>query len=886
MARNKTAACMVGRLGDDAGSFTDDDLDEIIERLEGRRKLRRDAGDLSDDARRTFDDAARAAYELRLAAAVERRRAILDVKVMNEARQSIAAFSTPKSSAGTGAKPVETVTMVGGKKTVQRAPGGMNDVLGLKSLLASSNRRVDRARWSVNSLRAGRQRKFVRAMFAELKREGLLQYLEGRKIWGVGLGPGYLDRQIAAEIWELTSPNGRPGVSGSPEAQRVAQVIQKHMDIARIDQNRQGAFIEELRGYIANQSHDVMKLKTAGFAKWRDEVVPGLDVVRTFGSMLEGEQLDEALQGVYDTLTLGNLSDDLPIGPTLDKKMGVNEAKAASQRRVLHFLTSDDWMNYNDRYGRGSLLDSVVATQERAAHTAALMEVLGSNPRMTFEKLRGELMVLNKADAETVEALKSKQIDALLDAADGAVDRIHSPFWAGLGSKVRTWQSWSKLGAAVLSSITTDPIMQAHRLTYNGMNAFEAMKSSTIGLLNGNHAAGEHLGFGLQSMMNDIASRFNGTEDMEGWFGKMSNLFWKVNGMDVWDRFRQRGFVSAIASELYGARDKNWEALAPDLRTTLGSYGFTPIEWNLVRRFGVMEPEGGGGVLTPELMKHVPDSELLPMIGKRSPSAGALDRARDRLATLLDVYYTDQLDWAMLKPGIREKALVSAGHQRGTAVGELARSLFLFKQYPVQMYQRVLGSFAQEDHHFAIPGAMLAMPKSDMVRMSSLLAALMVGGYGATVLKDTSKGRTPQDPTNPKTWVAAFMQGGGFGIYGDFMFGLQSRYGTGPLAQFAGPIAADVENIIDLRSDVFALLWSDSPGKRADKIDKLYSDIFYFAKQDTPFLNMWYSRAALDYLVLYRIQDWLNPGSLRRVESKLKKDTGQEFYLPPSQVVN
>ena len=46
------------------------------------------------------------------------------------------------------------------------------------------------------------------------------------------------------------------------------------------------------------------------------------------------------------------------------------------------------------------------------------------------------------------------------------------------------------------------------------------------------------------------------------------------------------------------------------------------------------------------------------------------------------------------------------------------------------------------------------------------------------------------------------------------------------------------------------------------------------------------TRAALDYMILYRIQEALNPGSLKRMERRLKDEQNQEFLLPPSEAVN
>jgi hypothetical protein len=54
---------------------------------------------------------------------------------------------------------------------------------------------------------------------------------------------------------------------------------------------------------------------------------------------------------------------------------------------------------------------------------------------------------------------------------------------------------------------------------------------------------------------------------------------------------------------------------------------------------------------------------------------------------------------------------------------------------------------------------------------------------------------------------------------------------------------------------------------------------------NTPFMNLFYSRIVLDYLVLYQIQEALNPGYLRRMERQVEREQGQEFLLAPSEAV-
>jgi hypothetical protein len=67
--------------------------------------------------------------------------------------------------------------------------------------------------------------------------------------------------------------------------------------------------------------------------------------------------------------------------------------------------------------------------------------------------------------------------------------------------------------------------------------------------------------------------------------------------------------------------------------------------------------------------------------------------------------------------------------------------------------------------------------------------------------------------------------------------------------------------------------------------DDAASQSFRFLVDHLPGFNPFYVRSALNYLVLYRIQEWLNPGAMKRMERRIAKENGQTFLVPPSTVV-
>jgi hypothetical protein len=115
------------------------------------------------------------------------------------------------------------------------------------------------------------------------------------------------------------------------------------------------------------------------------------------------------------------------------------------------------------------------------------------------------------------------------------------------------------------------------------------------------------------------------------------------------------------------------------------------------------------------------------------------------------------------------------------------------------------------------------------------------------------------------------LQGGALGIYGDFLLGESSRFGSSPLETAAGPTLGTASDLVEL-------------AQKVRSGDDAAAQAFRLLVANTPFANLFYTRVALDYLILYRIQEALNPGYLRRMEQRIERENNQTFWLRPSEV--
>lgn len=295
---------------------------------------------------------------------------------------------------------------------------------------------------------------------------------------------------------------------------------------------------------------------------------------------------------------------------------------------------------------------------------------------------------------------------------------------------------------------------------------------------------------------------------------------------------------------------------------------------------------GGFSFAIPKLKQAFPAIEFIDArTGKIHPaeksvagfSGNAIVQARREIEQNLRTYLTDQTSLLALDPDAKVRAIILQGTRPGTATGEMMRFLMQFKSFTGAYMQRIVGRelFGRGYEGDSIIGALRA-GNGEFQGLAQLIAMSTILGYGSMALKDISRGKTPRDPTESpqmafKVMLAAMVQGGGAGIYGDFLFGAASRVGSGTVESVAGPTISTAGRLVDLYHKALAG-------------DDVAANALREALNNTPFLNLFYLRIALDYTVFYRMQEAMNPGYLRRMEREAEKTNAQQFLIRPSEV--
>jgi hypothetical protein len=703
--------------------------------------------------------------------------------------------------------------------------------------------------------------------------KGMLAELEQAGVGEAFMSNAY-GRDVARALYQMGRPN--PRLEGIvPEAVTIAKIVYKYREDARNTRNRFGAWIRDLTGYITRQQHDFTKIRTAGAEEWKAFVRQRLDVERT---LEPGQNLEEFLDIVYDDLAAGRHLSAVDAEAAAYTTPG-SLARRASQSRVIYFLDADSEFDYLEKFGSGKLNEAILGDLSRAAQQAGMMRILGPNPEYTLKASMAEIEASLRGDPETRANFADSKDEAtnLLTMLDGRANVPGSQISARVGSNIRVVQSMAKLGGAVISAVTDLPVY-ASQIRYQGRGGLLSGIGEGISNLLQGRAKGERkqilnmIDSVAEGIIGGVAMRFDSDDIMSAGSADLMRIFFRLNGLAWWTDTLREGMELGTANWLGNLRNTGFDGLDASAKRLFEQYGITAPEWELLRR-GFVSDSKGKFYVVPEAVSKLPQDAILSYLNTigRSTTETAVINARRDLSDRLRNFIVDQAMTAVIEPDIRSRYFWTRGIKPGTFWGEIARYIAQFKGFPTALTRQVFGREIYGRGYNSL-GEYIKYGKGDMLGLAQMILAMTAFGYIAMAAKDLIKGKEPRDPTQPQTWTAAMLQGGALGIYGDFLLGQSNRFGRNIIDTLVGPTFGVIGDLDELR-------------QRAMRGDDVASSAFRMLIANTPFMNLFYTRIVLDYLILYQIQEALDPGSLQRMERRVEREQGQEFLLAPSEVV-
>lgn len=725
-------------------------------------------------------------------------------------------------------------------------------------IVGTTDPNVQGGRNGTESRAIARSKEYLHGAETELQKAGLLAVARS----------GALDRQVWQEMHALTrrgqEMGEKPGWSSSAEAAQIAGIYSKYYGLARVNLNKAGARIADLDDWVMHNSHDPMKLMQAGSGAWRTATLARLDQPRTLeDAIASGANVPDFMHSVWSALRTGvHLSDAGGVGMKEPTFTGPgNLAKAISQSRVLHWKDADSGYDQFKQFGySGTLAEHMSRSLDRAARQEALLRDWGTNPQAEFSNtLRWFKEKYRDSDPAAVDRLdaQQKRLTDYFGRLTGENNRPANEMVSRLARGARALEVGSKLGNVVFSHLSSTA-SAARELQRQGESVFGSYRNavaSWLGPLQGEDAkaARDVLSASLEGAHTALAQHAFLEGGPAGAISSLQNRFMRMTGLPYAITWKKAGVAAGVARLLGRQLGRGFDDLAPETQRAFAQYGITPSEWTALRGVGDhFENSNGQTLLTPDAALRT----------------GMDSKAAENLAMKLAAYYSDTADRATISPRIRDREILLRGTRPGDPLGEVARFISQFKTWPIAMARQTFDAEFRSGTpaRAAIPGAL------------QLVAGMTILGYLRTALADLSSGKNPE-PITPGTLVSSLAQGGGAGIYGDFLFGSSNRFGQSAVETMLGPVLGEGTNTL-------WSIWNDlrdyATGNKKD-LRSVETKLTKFAHQNTPFVNLFYTRLAADYLIWHSLQESVNPGYLERGERRLRQQTGQTYWLSPAE---
>lgn len=645
--------------------------------------------------------------------------------------------------------------------------------------------------------------------------------------------------------------------TGNPLAAKAARAWLDTAEAMRQRFNAAGGDVGKLDyGYLP-QPHDDVRVLKAGQDKWVGDIMPLLDRSRYVdenGVRLDDAQLIDMLSRAWETITTGGLNKTEP-GQATGIGMRANRGSA---HRAIHFKDAESYLSYAASYNRGGVLSAMQGHVSRLARDIALVEEFGPNPPTQWSYLHDTALRTGASDMVGPWLVSTQNMWDVLNGNTGTVANVRL---AEVAQGARNVEVFGKLGSAFISSITDIP-------TYFTTTGFNRLGIAAP-LVNLVRAFGKdstdyanRAGLVAESVISDM-NRWAEANIGKGWTAKLANATMKASLLEAWTDAVRRGFSVTMMGALGKMSRAEWQALDAGDRARLVAKGVTETDFKVWR---MAQPESwrGSQMLTLQAVRGIPEADLT--------AAGLSLRDQDRAVSRLLGTIADESEFASLAQDLQTRAAVTRGTKKGTIEGEFLRSIALFKGFPMAMISRHWGRMAEQWR--------TGEKVSAVAYGAGLSTALTIFGALAVELKDMVNGKDPRDMSTPKFWGAAFAQGGGVGIFGDFLYtgmGGQNRAGVPNWMNLFGPVVGSGFEAVDLTvGNVGQLVRGEETNAGAEAVR--------FARSHMPFVNLWYAKSALDHAGLQDLQEMLSPGYLSRMRDRAHKDWGQDFWWTPGEL--
>lgn len=675
-------------------------------------------------------------------------------------------------------------------------------------------------------------------------------------------------KALAIELGQANTKGGKIGVTGNKMAADLAKLFQSHVDFYRGRLREFGFKVHSLEGRILAQIWDTERMLQryadgAEFAEDYARRVSRIGDTRT--SEMSTEEVKKILSDFFYERT-GLVGREIEMSA---RNMTVERQTYAVRQalsRELHFDNPEDFLYALETSGAGDMATVMSETIRDLGKQVDMTERLGVNPRNNAAWLVEQ--GVNKGANRRSLTTGVHSITNLMNVADGFYDNNSAnPAISQFMDTVHGFARAAYLSFSSLAAIGDFPTLAAAQrrqgieyMTAWAMrmkslaNDFDpAMAREMAGVVETQavHALGAtHKYIGLPGVSNRL-------HDASVW---ASNKVMEKNGLSYLTRKNKQAAYLSMSNRLAGLVSKKtpYEELSNYTKRTLLRGGVSREEWaRLIDLEDVVYKDGKFSFLKTEGMDP-------------------------KLASRLNAVLAIVVNEAVITPDTMTRATMSLGLQRGTwGHAAVSQATFLMG-YPISFINQ---GFRRE------------MEANGLVSFQMLryFTALTLAGVAYVVLRDLANGRN-RDYTHPEIMVQVLQEGmlygGGLTLYGEILwklagvdrkvhhllFGENSDYRV-PVNRPVGLedflVGAGVGYLSTVGGGTLGGLYEVVTGD----IDEGLNTWTKTAQRTLPFVDLPYTKAAVDTLIFNNLIEMTDPRAIDQAERRWRARTGGDFFL-------
>ena len=323
-----------------------------------------------------------------------------------------------------------------------------------------------------------------------------------------------------------------------------------------------------------------------------------------------------------------------------------------------------------------------------------------------------------------------------------------------------------------------------------------------------------------------------------GQLSKLANHFFWMNGLIGWTNNVRSAFSVMSSNQLANSLQTSWKSLGKVQREHYIKYGLNADDWKELQRIGsfnarLWNPDAN------KLENYITRDWIIDNKGSAA------------LGMKLDNFFIQESRSAVPEAKLADRVNMYGNHDKGSGWDVTRKLAGMFRTYQLQqvktLYPRV--------YELGLPAIVHTIPVIGL-------------GYTSIILKNLVRGKEPPEFDDPQLFMDVMINSGFAPLVGDYLAGEYGRYHHSWDEAIAGAAYSQFKE--------WGELWVGLVNG-----NKGASDVWKSVRYNTPFANLFYTEAILNFGIFYGIMESLNPGYLNRIEAQAE-GRGSPFIYKPS----